>query len=337
LHGDAFEGKNQVSYLHNIITLVSACGTARRGFSSWRGFSKRFSMCLGLGMVLSAAAYAVEGGASVYPAGVETIMPGRIIGPDGTMLLEFNNFYEANELVGTNGRSLVPGFHLRVGAVAFKLIHNWGIHVLGGTLVNTVALPIVDIRLNAPFGTQNKVGVSNPDLETLVSYNFGSLHWWYGVEGFTPGFSYKKTDLVNIGQHNYATAPSAAFSYMPHHGQTEVSSKFQYIVNFADEATHYRSGSEFVWEYAGMQNITKRLAIGGNGYFYKQTTNDLQNGLMYLDGNRGRNFAFGPEIRYHFNHYAMILKYEKDFLTENRPVGSALWLQLGIPLSHGRE
>jgi hypothetical protein len=294
-------------------------------------------MCLGLGMVLSAAAYAVEGGASVYPAGVETIMPGRIIGPDGTMLLEFNNFYEANELVGTNGRSLVPGFHLRVGAVAFKLIHNWGIHVLGGTLVNTVALPIVDIRLNAPFGTQNKVGVSNPDLETLVSYNFGSLHWWYGVEGFTPGFSYKKTDLVNIGQHNYATAPSAAFSYMPHHGQTEVSSKFQYIVNFADEATHYRSGSEFVWEYAGMQNITKRLAIGGNGYFYKQTTNDLQNGLMYLDGNRGRNFAFGPEIRYHFNHYAMILKYEKDFLTENRPVGSALWLQLGIPLSHGRE
>jgi len=28
----------------------------------------------------------------------------------------------------------------------------------------------------------------------------------------------------------------------------------------------------------------------------------------------------------------MILKYEKDFLTENRPVGNSLWLQFGVPI-----
>ena len=114
---------------------------------------------------------------------------------------------------------------------------------------------------------------------------------------------------------------------------TEISSKFQYIVNYNDDATHYRSGSEFVWEYDGMQNVTKRLALGFNGYYYyQQTTNDRQNGLTYLDGNRGGNVAFGPEIRYHLSHYSMILKYEKDFLTENRPVGNAFWLQVGIPI-----
>jgi hypothetical protein len=264
-------------------------------------------------------------------------MPGRMVGPGQTMLVEFTTFYEANELAGPNGRALLPGFHLRVSAVALKLVHNWGLHLLGGTLVNTVALPLVDIHLSAPFGAQNKIGFSNADLETAISYNTGALHWWYGMEVFTPCFTYNKSDLVNIGQNNYATAPAAAFSYMPHQGKTELSSKFQYIVNYTDDASHYRSGSEFVWEYDGMQNITRHLAIGGNGYFYKQTTNDLQNGAMYLDGNRGRNVAFGPEIRYHFNHYAMILKYEKDFLTENRTVGSALWLQFGIPLGRSRE
>ena len=54
-------------------------------------------------------------------------------------------------------------------------------------------------------------------------------------------------------------------------------------------------------------------------------------------GNQGRNVTFGPEIRYHFNHYAMILKWQKDFLTENRPAGNSLWLQFGVPLGHPHQ
>jgi hypothetical protein len=289
-------------------------------------------MCLGLTIVAVSASSASEGSASVYPAGVETIMPGRLPGAGETMFLQFNNFYQANELAGGDGRALLPGFHLRAAAAAFKVVHNWDVHLLGGTLVSSAAVPAVYLHVDAPFGRGDKAGFGNPDLETVIAYKTGALHWWYGVEVYTPGFSYQKNALVNIGQHNYATAPAAAFTYLPNHGRTEVSSKFQYIVNFMDDATQYRSGGEFVWEYAGMQNVTKRLALGFNGYLYQQATNDTQNGLSYADGNRGRNFAFGPEIRYHFSHYSMILKYEKDFLTENRPVGNALWLQIGVPI-----
>lgn len=307
------------------------------GTTSARLAWRRLSMCLGLATLTIGAAWASDGGASVYPAGVETIMPGRMPAPGSTMLFEFNNFYNANELAGSDGRALVPGFHLRVGAVAFKLAHNWGVHVLGGTLVSVAAVPIVDISLNAPFGSQSKMGVSNPDVETAIAYSHGSLSWWYGAEVYAPGLAYNKNDLVNIGQHNWATAPSAAFTYMPHRGKVEVSSKFQYIVNGTNGATQFRSGNEFVWEYAGMMNLTKNLAVGGNGYLYQQTTDDQQNGLMYLDGNRARNFAFGPEIRYHFKHYAMILKYQKDFLAENHTVGNSLWLQVGMPIGHRPE
>jgi len=252
----------------------------------------------------------------------------------GTMLAEFSDFYQANELVGSNGRALLPGFHLRVGAVAGKVVHNWGVHVLGGTLVNSAALPLLYVHLDAPFGKGDKTGIGNPVLETAVAYAKDPLYWWYGFVAYTPGFSYNKNDLVNIGQHNYATAPEAAFSYLPRGGKSELSSKFQYMTNYTNSATQYRSGSEFVWEYAAMQNITKKLAIGGNGYFYKQMTNDTQNGLMYLDGNQGRNFAFGPEFRYHFSHFAMILKYQKDFLVQNRPVGNSFWIEFGVPIGH---
>lgn len=293
---------------------------------------RRVGLFAGFAIAIVGTAYGTEGGSSVYPAGVETVLPGLQPSSGATNILEFNNFYDANELSGTNGKALVPGFHLRVAASAVKVAHNWGVHFLGGTLVSTGALPVLDIHLNAPFGSQNNVGIGNLDLETMVFYSHGSLLWWYGIDGYTPGFSYNRADLVNIGQHNYATGPISAFTYMPHHGRTEVSSKFQYIVNFEDDATHYRSGNEFLWEFDGMQNITRQIAVGGNGYVYKQTTDDLLNGLMYMGGNLGRNFSVGPEVRCHFKRYAMILKWQKDFLTENRPVGNSFWLQFGIPL-----
>ena len=58
---------------------------------------------------------------------------------------------------------------------------------------------------------------------------------------------------------------------------------------------------------------------------------------MYLDGNRGRNLAVGPEIRYHTHHLVLIMKYQKDLLTLNRPVGNGIWFELGVPVGRSRE
>lgn len=299
--------------------------------------SKRFFACIALVLLTLGITAASDGGASVYPAGVETVMPGMLPPPGGTLIEQFSNFYDANKLAGSDGAALVPGFHLRVGAVAPRVLHNWGVHLLGGTLVSGVAVPVLYIHLDAPFGKGDRTGVGNPDFSVAqIAYVKGNLHWYYGMDVFTPGWSYSKTALVNIGQHNYATAPVAAFTWLPDRGRTELSSKFLYIVNYTNPATNYRSGNEFSWEFDGMRSVTKSLAVGVNGFYYQQTTNDTVSGLEYLDGNRGRTVQFGPEIRYHFKHYAAALKYEKDFLTANRPAGNSLWLQFGIPL-FGRE
>jgi hypothetical protein len=281
-------------------------------------------------------AEAAENGVSVYPAGVETILPGLMPGAGQSLFLQVNNFYQANGVLDGSGHSVVPGFHLRVAAVAAKFVHNWGVHALGGELVSSVALPVLYEHLDGSFGSFQKTGLGNPDIGVLdVAYERGAWHWWYGVDMFTPGPQYNQNDPLNVGQHNFAAAPVAAFTYLPGHRKNELSSRVQYIVNFTNPADQYRSGGEFVWEYAAMHNIAPKLSVGLNGFYYRQMTNDAQNGIMVGAGNRGRDLAMGPEMRYHMGHVGVILKFQREMLVENRTIGNSFWLQLGMPI--GRQ
>lgn len=286
-------------------------------------------------MSLSIAAGATEKNGSVYPVGVETVMPGLVPPPHGTMLFEFTAVYSANELDNSLGKSADPEFKVRVLADAFKLVHNWNVPVLGGQLNSNIAVPTIYQQLHVAPGYYSKSGLSNVIFGVFqVGYQKGSLNWFYEGDVYFPGAPFAKADVLNIGQHNYAVAPVGGFTYLPRHGSWEGSSKLEYIVNFDDTASHYRSGNEFTWEYDGMKQFNKKVAAGANGYLYLQTTDDLQNGLRVGDANRGRDLAIGPELRFFFGqHGAFALKYFRDTLVENKPRGNAFWFQLGIPVN----
>jgi len=303
-----------------------------------RGSTRIFTSWLVLATFFVVRLHATEYGTSAYPAGVETVLPGLAPPPGVTMFETFSNFYQSNQLADAQGHSLVPGFHLRVGAVAVKVVHNWGVHFLGGSLVSTAALPFLYEHLNTPFGAASKSGFGNPDIGVVsVAYQRKAWHWWYGMDVYTPSFSYNKNDILNVGQHNFAIVPDGAFTYLSEKGRTELSSRFQYIVNYANPVTNYRSGHEFIWEYDGMRHIAGAVSAGANGYLYLQTTDDLQSGLVAGNGNRGRVFAIGPEVRAHLKHYALILKYQKEMLAQNKTVGNSFWFELGVPLGHPKR
>jgi hypothetical protein len=286
-----------------------------------------------LALFLSHSATATENGASVYPVGAETVLPGLTPGPGGTMFYEFTLFYQANALINSAGRNEVPGFHLSFQAVALKVAHNWGVRFLGGSLVSAAAVPLEFESVTTPGGTFGKEGLGNPELGVAyLAYHKGAWHWFYGLDVYTPGFAYTKNTPINLGQHNFATVPVGAFSWLPNLGHTEVSSRFQYIVNYTDPATNYRSGKEFTWEFDGMRNVTKKIAVGVNGFYYQQTTDDLLDKVTVGDGNRGRDVAIGPEVRVHVGHMALIAKYQRDTLVENKPCGNMFWIQMGLPL-----
>jgi hypothetical protein len=282
----------------------------------------------------AAGAMGTEGGGSVYPIGAETVMTGLTPAPGQTMFQEFSTTYQANGLLDGQGHSFVPGFKLSVYAFAPKVVHNWGVHLLGGYWVTWAATPVATLWLRTPAGTVRATGFTNPVIANDIAYNRGNWHWWYGLDMETPGPVFHKDSALNPGQHNFATAQSSAFTYLPHHGKTEVSSRFQYIVNYIDHATQYRSGNEFLWEYVAMQSVTKKLALGANGYFYQQTTPDRLLGLVYNGGNQGRDLAVGPEIRYELGHVVLIAKYFRDNEVQNRPRGNGFWIEFALPLSH---
>jgi hypothetical protein len=289
-----------------------------------------------LGLLIPSAR-ATEKGGTVYPIGVETVMTGMQPRDGQTMAYEFTVDYFANEFDNSKGKSADPEFKLRVFATAFKVTHNWGWHFLGGTVESEIAVPIVYQQLHVAPGLFSKFAVTNVDVVPFaVSYHTGHMHWYYEADMFTPGSAYSASDVLNVGQHNLAIAPVAGFTYLSTSGKTEISSRYSYIFNGNNAITNYHSGNEFMWEFNSDRQLNRRVAIGINGYLYKQTTDDHQNGLIYGDGFLGRDLAIGPQVRFHVGkHIGFAFKYYRDTLVENKPRGNALWFQIGVPLSFG--
>lgn len=300
-------------------------------------FLFRLAICIAFISLTPTWMTGTENSGCVYPIGAETVMPGLTPAPGQTVFAEFNTTYQASGFLDGQGHSVVPGFELSIYAFAPKFSHNWGVHLLGGDLVSWGAFPFANAMERTPAGRYSSTGISNPILGVAdIAYNRGNWHWWYGLDVETPAPVFHKGGPINIGQHNFATAPSGAFTYLPHHGRTEISSRAQYIVNYTDPATHYHSGNELLWEYVAMQNLSKKMAVGANGYFYQQTTSDRLLGVIYAGGNRGRDLAIGPEVHYQLGPMVLIAKYFRDTLVQNRPCGHAFWIELALPLSHGR-
>ena len=315
----------------------------RREDSSARQKEKQISryliVCLLAAAFSCAAAHATENGASVYPVGAETVLQGMMPPPRETGLFTFTAFYSANQTDNSAGQSAAPEFKVRVFANAPKIEHNWGIPVLGGMLASTIGIPVVYQQLHVEPGKYDKLGLGNVLLVPLgVTYNKGNWHWFYQGDFYLPGAPYDKTAVLNIGQHNFAAGPTGAFTYLASRASWEASSKADYIVNFKDGTTSYRSGNELTWEFTAMKAVTRKASIGFNGYLYKQTTNDQLNGAPVAGGNRGRDLAIGPQARVFFGtHSAFAFKYYRDTLVENKPRGNAVWFQLGVPLNFGKH
>ena len=292
------------------------------------------AVCL---VMMAAAAFGSENGASVYPIGVETVMPGMMPPPHGTMFYEYNASVSANETDTANGNAAPIEFKLRVAAFAFKVVHNWGLNFLGGTVESNVAIPFIHQELHVPPGKFTKLAVGNVAISPF-GVRYAKAHWHFYYEGdlWFPGTGRSTTDVLNIGQNNYAAAPVGGFTYLK--GKEEISSKLQYVFNFDDNATNYQSGNEFNWEFDGMHGVSRAVAVGVNGFLYKQTTDDKLADLAFNGGNRGRDLGIGPEVRFNLiTHGGFAVKYLRDTMVENRAPTNAFWFQLAVPITIGHR
>jgi hypothetical protein len=299
-------------------------------------------MCSLLVFMPASTARAEEGGGVSYPEGAETIMPAFAPPPKVLVLQEFTLFLSASRFNDSNGNSLIPGFRLTEFANCVKFKYNWGTKALGGHLMSGVGVvqayaQVEEAATPETVYTQSKTNLANQDLEPLyVVYNKGPLYWQYGEDIWTPGPSYNKKDMVNIGQHYWEFEPNASITWLPNKGKTELSSRFHYAWATTNPDNNYHSGNYISWEANATQNITKRLAVGYQHYLVKQVKDDTIHGVRVGDGFRTQALGVGPEIRYAIGSGVIAFKYFHDTDARNHPVSNGFWFEMGVPIHKGR-
>jgi hypothetical protein len=164
-----------------------------------------------------------------------------------------------------------------------------------------------------------------------------------------PTGQYNHNDAVgnNIGLNYWSYRPALEFTYLNNNGQ-EADINYNMSFNSQNNATKYKSGDELSFTYVLEQHFSRPLAVGVEGYFYTQFTNDTQNGVVVNTvpstsilqpfdplnagpGDRGQTFAIGPVVNYQptaglvFN-----LHYEHEVYAINRPRHEVVWARVGF-------
>ncbi|WP_338136459.1 SphA family protein [Pseudomonas frederiksbergensis] len=292
-----------------------------------------------LGMLsLIQSSYATEGGGTVYPLGVNTVLAGRMPPPGLTGFLYLSD-YQANKTMDDSGnrKAGVHDFEINVQAISARLDYVYTDYtLLGAKLASRIALPMIkgDISfdVNTSAGrvhrSDNQQGIGDLTIVPIIlGWSSPLVQQMTGVEIYAPIGAYDKEHLFNPGRNTWSYAPWYSFTAYPVE-DIEISSKIAYVVNTENSATHYKSGQEFIADYNIGYNIDKQWQIGLNGYIYKQLTDDEQHGeSVSPNGNRGQVLAVGPSVKYQSSGVGFVLKWQHETKVENRAAGDRLWLQ----------
>lgn len=296
--------------------------------------------------MLSMDASATEGGGNSYPIGNDTNFNVGMMLPEGLHTFLFYQHYTASQLKDNEGNDnpRVASFKLQVNAVAVRLSFVWpGVKIFGANVETRLiqAYSMTDLTLDlarpAPLSPLDKGGRRSGFADTLLvpfilGWHSQTYHQMVGVETQLPTGAYDVNAPVNIGRNYYEVAPFYALTWFPI-DKIDISVKFRYGFNTNNRTTNYHSGDEAAIEFSSGYHITPALTAGINGYIYRQTTDDKQNGVAVNgNGNRGRVDALGPYFRYIFTpKIAMSVKLQQEFDARNRPQGTRVWAQVSLP------
>jgi hypothetical protein len=278
-------------------------------------------------LCFSSTGHATENGGGAYNNGVEGFMAG-MFPPPGTYFLNYVTYYTAGSFKDKDGNSAIPKFSLDATADVLRLIHVTDFKLLGGYVGMQAILPLVHLEVEVPFRKQNNNGLGDAVISPLIlSWHTKNFHYVVGLDVDIPIGAYKKEDLANIGRNYWTYEPIVAATYMTD-GGFEVSAKFMYDFNTRNSDTSYQSGQEFHFDYTVAQKMGA-VTTGLGGFFYKQVTDDEQYGLKVgPDGNKGRVFAIGPQVKYDYKNMSFAFKYQKELYVENKPAGNKFWLSM---------
>lgn len=264
----------------------------------------------------------------------------------------------------TPGASLPVKADFNVLVDALRFVRVTKISLLGGDLVLHTVIPFGNVHASA-YAVTPDGGTAYPPSFPSSSWSLADItvgagiawhpsktfHHVFAIDAVAPTGTYQASNATpatprfqfynepsNLGRNYWSFNPLWAFTYLGDETSPvpglELSAKLMYWINTVNTATSYVSGQEFSADYLVGYHLNKKWAVGANGYYLYQTTDDKQFGKTAIDpltgiqtGMRGRTFSIGPAIRYELPKGCITFKYQHDVYSQNRLDGDKFWLR----------
>lgn len=267
------------------------------------------TLCLAssvLPLCLSSSTYAAEGGSSHYTPG--------FYGDFGVAIQPEPGFYLRNDLYFYSGDAGRNRF-VEVGEVRSDLELDVALYMLtalqvtecqlfGGQYAFGAYLPIVGMDLSATssIGQASRsidddgLFVSDLGLIPLSLYwNSGNFHVNLCEYVTVPIGQYDEDDDLNGGLNYWSFETAISTTYLNPEKGLEISLVLGHIYNTENSDTNYQTGQELHLDLMINQYLSETLAIGLQGFVYRQITGDSGSGAV-LGGMRGEAAGIGPAV-----------------------------------------
>jgi hypothetical protein len=214
--------------------------------------------------------------------------------------------------------------------------------VLGGRLQIGAAVPIPSYatmtaslqtrRLGTFSGNASDTNIGDTLLNPFALFwNFGDFNVKFTEYVVAPTGHYDVNNVINVGRNYWASDTQLGITWFHKATGTEISVLPGLMVNATNPATDYRTGTEFHLDFMANQFVMPSLALGVQGYWYKQVDGDSGSGAIFGPF-MGESFGLGPAVLWvpesTKGKFVVVLKWVHDISNTNRLNGD--WGQVAL-------
>jgi hypothetical protein len=213
------------------------------------------------------------------------------------------------------------------------------LELLGGRLGLSLSIPYGQQNISAqggPIRLSDKLSAfADPAISSYLGWKSGNFHWQLGASAYLPIGGYEAGRLANISKKRLALDTFGSLSWIDPATGIDISNAVGFTFSARNDATQYRTGNEFHWDWTISKRLTEQFTVGAIGYYYQQLSDDTGPGAK-LGAFKGRIAAAGAIVGYDFKvnevPIALKLRYFREFDAVNRLSGNAAYLSLSMPL-----
>ncbi|MCZ6717908.1 MAG: transporter [Gammaproteobacteria bacterium] len=261
------------------------------------GFLLAYALC-----AHGVSAIAAEGGSSLYiPGGAGDVL--IALSPEPGLQVANSVYTQVASVDRAVLRGAVDlGIDLTVVLNFLAAAYTFEKPVLGGTYTIAAIIPFGYASLDVSatgFGgsasaSDNSFNLADIAIVPLqLNWTAGNFHFKFAEVIIAPVGGYDVKNLVNLGRNYWAFDTIGAVTWFNPGSGTEVSIAPGIMVNLRNDATDYKTGTEFHVDFTVNQFLSKNFALGLRGYYYRQLTADSGSGARLGDF-KGESLGLGP-------------------------------------------